>query len=209
MQADEVRDVSNVEQLGVVIRYIKDNAPVERLVEFVACEDIRGAAICQNLLDCLERLHLDPQLCRAQTYDGAGNMAGYKNGCAANFQKVVPRANYYHCASHSLNLALCKACKLPEMTNMMSNMQALAISFKYSPKRHKRLKKALHAVNEERKNQGEAEIKSEKVKLLCETTWVERHRALEDFNEMYEAIIECLTAISHNEDHVWDAKAMT
>ena len=151
MQADEVRDVSNVEQLGVVIRYIKDNAPVERLVEFVACEDIRGAAICQNLLDCLERLHLDPQLCRAQTYDGAGNMAGYKNGCAANFQKVVPRANYYHCASHSLNLALCKACKLPEMTNMMPNMQALAIFFKYSPKRHERLKKALHAVNDERK----------------------------------------------------------
>ena len=59
------------------------------------------------------------------------------------------------------------------------------------------------------KNQGEAEIKSEKVKLLCETRWVERHTALEDFNEMYEAIIECLTAISHNEDHVWDAKAMT
>ena len=110
MQADEVRDVSNVEQLGVVIRYVKDNAPVERLVEFVACQEITGAAICQELLNCLEGLHLDPQVCRAQTYDGAGNiMAGQTNGCSANLQRVVPNASYYHCASHSLNLALSKA----------------------------------------------------------------------------------------------------
>ena len=29
MQVDEFRNVSNVEQLGVVIRYIKENGPVE------------------------------------------------------------------------------------------------------------------------------------------------------------------------------------
>ena len=76
MQADEVCDVSNVEQLGVVLRYVKNNQPVERLVEFVACEQVTGAAICENLLDCLAKLNLDAQSCRAQTYDGAGNMAG-------------------------------------------------------------------------------------------------------------------------------------
>lgn len=35
VQADEVTDVSNWEQLGIVIRYVKDNEIVERLVSFV------------------------------------------------------------------------------------------------------------------------------------------------------------------------------
>ena len=51
-------------------------------------------------------MNLQPELCRAQTYDGAGNMAGHRNGCAAHFKRDYPRATYYHCASHQLNLAL-------------------------------------------------------------------------------------------------------
>ena len=42
--------------------------------------------------------------CRAQTYDEAGNMAGHLNGCSDLFRKKVPKATYYHCASHDLNL---------------------------------------------------------------------------------------------------------
>lgn len=41
-QCDEVTDVSNWEQLGIVIRYVKENKPVERLLEFVSCEKITG-----------------------------------------------------------------------------------------------------------------------------------------------------------------------
>ena len=43
---------------------------------------------------------------RAHTYDGAGNMADAIIGCTANFMKSVPQAHYYHCACHSLNVAL-------------------------------------------------------------------------------------------------------
>ena len=135
VEADEVRDVSNVEQLGIVVRYVKENTPVEVLLEFEQCEETTGAAICQKLVTCLNKLDLDPQNCRAQTYDGAGNMAGATKGCAANFMKIKPRANYYQCASHSLNLALCKASKLPEVQIMMDTLKSVAIFFKYSPQR--------------------------------------------------------------------------
>ncbi|XP_035989382.1 uncharacterized protein LOC118561423 isoform X3 [Fundulus heteroclitus] len=59
--ADEVTDVSNCEQLGVCIRYVKDGIPVERLIDFVGCdcwverhtslEDIHS--LYEALLHCL------------------------------------------------------------------------------------------------------------------------------------------------------------
>ena len=65
IEADEVRDVSNKEQFGIVVRYIKDNTPVEKLLEFLFCEEVTGSAICEKLVACLTRLGLDPKLCRA------------------------------------------------------------------------------------------------------------------------------------------------
>lgn len=45
-QCDEVTDVSNWEQLGIVLRYTTaDSRPVERLLAFVPCDEITGAAI--------------------------------------------------------------------------------------------------------------------------------------------------------------------
>ena len=38
--ADEVTDVSNWEQLGIVFRYVKDGEAVEKLVGFVACKSV-------------------------------------------------------------------------------------------------------------------------------------------------------------------------
>lgn len=131
IQADEVRDVSNWEQLGIVIRYVEDCTPVEQLVEFTTCGDVTGEAVCQNLIKCLQSLNVDPTQCKAQTYDGASSMAGYINGCAVNFMNVAPDAYYYHCGSHSLSHALSKACKCQEIQNMMSTLQTLAIFVKY------------------------------------------------------------------------------
>ena len=66
-------------------------------------------------------------------------MAGLINDSAANFMKIVPQAHCYHCASHGLNLALSKVCKVPEVENMMSTLQTLAVFFNYSPKRQRDL----------------------------------------------------------------------
>ena len=48
-----------------------------------------------------------------------------------------------------------------------------------------------------------------KVKLLCETRRVERHTTLEEFREMSEDILDCLTAMSNNEGNKWRSKTMT
>uniref|UniRef100_A0A3Q2QG90 TTF-type domain-containing protein n=1 Tax=Fundulus heteroclitus TaxID=8078 RepID=A0A3Q2QG90_FUNHE len=161
--ADEVADVSNYEQLGVRIRYVKDGIPVERLIDFVGCDSITGEAVCTNLLTSLRKVGLDPKLCRAQGYDGAGRV----DGCAANFCKESPRAKYFHCASHQLNL-----------------------------------------INQERLAAEQELLAKKKIKLMCETRWVDRHTSLEDFHNLYEALLHCLNVISENADSVWDAKAI-
>ena len=53
------------------------------------------------------------------------------------------------------------------------------------------------------------EVVAGKVKLLCETRRVERHNTLDEFREMSEDILDCLTAILNHEGNKWGSKTMT
>ena len=209
LEADEVADTSGWEQLGLALRYVKDNKPVERLVSFIACESVTGAAICTTILDALATFGLDARFGRAQTYDGAGSMSGHLNGCQAKFRESVPKATYYHCSSHQLNLALSKACTVPSIQSMLSDLKAVGIFFKYSPKRQRRLEQAVMEVNAKRSEEGLSALSSFKAKLMCETRWVERHTVLAEFAQMYEPTVVCLEAIGSNSDGIWNSKSMT
>ena len=117
--------------------------PVERLIDFVACEEVTGEAICNSVVQSLESVGLDIGLCRSQTMDGAGNMSGKTKGFAARFAQLSPRAIYHYCSCHDLNLVLCKSCKLKEVHIMLDSIKQLGIFFKYSPKRSRRLEEAI------------------------------------------------------------------
>ena len=80
LQADEVTDISNWEKLGIIVRYVNDRKPEERLLAFVDCESVTGEKICERVVDTLKQVNLQPQLCPAQTYDGASNMAARVSG---------------------------------------------------------------------------------------------------------------------------------
>lgn len=58
-----------------------------------------------------------------QVYDGAENMSGRLNGVQAIFQQEHAAALYVHCASHSLNLALCHSCSIPGIRNAFGVLQ--------------------------------------------------------------------------------------
>ena len=85
-------------------------------------------------------------------------MAGLLNGCSALCKKKVPKATYYHCASHELNLALSKTAKIPEIKCMLSMFTFLCIFFKYSPKRQWQLEESIMQLNQVLKEQGKNEI---------------------------------------------------
>ncbi len=118
------------EQLGIVVRYVKVTEIVERLVSFVDCESTTGENICQHIFDTFKRMNIDPTMCRAQAYDGAGNMSGRIKGCSAKFLKTVPQAVYYHCASHQLNLVLSQAALISEVRVMLGTLLSVGLFFK-------------------------------------------------------------------------------
>ena len=51
--ADEVTDISNKEQLGLVLRYTIGNNIVERLYEYVDCKSITGESVCREIVSIL------------------------------------------------------------------------------------------------------------------------------------------------------------
>lgn len=212
VMADEITDKSNWEQLGIVVRYVKNCEPYERLLEYISCPDTTGEAISLNVQRCLTNVKLDIHKCRAQTYDGAGNMAGKQRGCAARIQEIEPKALYLHCTSHNLNLALSKGCNVPEIHCMLCALKSVGLFFKFSPKRQRCLERSIEKINNWRKEStipGIDLIKVSKAKVLCETRWVERHTTLEDFNGLFEAVLDCMDTILTERTAGWDAKTIT
>ena len=76
--------------------------------------------------------------------------------------------------------------------NMVSMMQMLGIFFKYSPKPQRKLERSITKIA--------TESLKKKVKPLCETRWVKRHTTFTDLSQLCESILNCLEAISLNND---------
>ncbi|XP_062595498.1 uncharacterized protein LOC134256845 [Saccostrea cucullata] len=137
--------------------------------------------------------------------DGAANMSGKYNGFAAKFQEVSLKATYHYCSNHNLNPVLCKSCQVREVHVLLDALKQFGIFFHYSPKRSRRLEKAVTTVNEGRP--AKDVITKSKMKIFCETRWVEKI-TLRDFEDLYEALLNCLDAIGFSE-RGWDGKAVT
>ena len=57
--ADEVTDCANWIQLGIVIRYDYQQKLVERLYEYVKCDNIRGETIANLIIESLKSNGID------------------------------------------------------------------------------------------------------------------------------------------------------
>ena len=100
-------------------------------------------------------------------------------------------AEYYHCSAHVLNLVLVHASKLPVVRNMIGTVKKHLF---YLPATKKKitLRCALNLYN--------THHESKNFQSLCETRWVERVTALENFVSNYVPIVRTLMAISRWQD---------
>lgn len=105
---DSTPDVSHVDQMSQVIRYVHiEGDKVEVKESFLAFFPISGKTaneLTENILKHLESDNLDIHLCRAQGYDNAATMAGVHGGVQKNIKEINPKALFMPCANHSLNL---------------------------------------------------------------------------------------------------------
>ena len=182
--ADEVADVSNTEQLSLVLSFVDESNEIrEEFVDFLPCMDgTLGQALADMILNRIREYELDPTFIRRQGYDGAGNMSGKFHGCAALISQSCPRAVYVHCYSHVLNLCIAKACDLPVVRNVIGTLNQVCLFFNASPKRQATLEQVI----------GRMPESSTRKTLVdqCWTHWVARHDSFHVFGKLYEAIVE-------------------
>jgi hypothetical protein len=93
---DSTPDVTHIDQLTFILRYIKNAVPKER---FFAVIPIHGHK-ADHLADVVTSL----MNCRGQSYDNAASMPGHYSGLQVRLKEQHRYALYVPCAGHSINL---------------------------------------------------------------------------------------------------------
>ena len=80
---DECTDISNKEQVVIVLRWIDDQlTPHEEFLGLYVVPSIGSSVLVSIIKDTLVRMNLSLTKLRGQCYDGASNMRGAINGVA-------------------------------------------------------------------------------------------------------------------------------
>lgn len=112
---DTTQDISKVDQLSIVIRYVflgKDSGSTSKLLikesflGFTKLEGQDASSMVDHITSSLLALKLDITNCRGQGYDGASVMSGAYTGVQKRIKDLEKTALYVHCAAHNLNLVV-------------------------------------------------------------------------------------------------------
>ena len=131
-------------------------------------------------------------------------MAGRLNGVAALIKAQYPKALYFHCASHALNLCIVSTSKVTNVMSMWVVLKDVSFFFSSSPKRQGQLEDAI--------KEAPADLlgNSPKVKLVdfCRTRWVARHNALVAFKQLFLAVVATLELVGTNSGGSWNSESV-
>lgn len=189
---DTTTDVSNIEQLSLVIRFINENEEVEeRLVALENVSDARGIGMFNVLCNICQKYDIDweNQLC-AQSYDGASSMQGQYSGVRAYIQEKNPRAIYVWCFSHILNLVVVDTCDTSKtMRNFFGDLQSLIAFLRARKRTAIFLKHQKICYPDERVC---------RMKNFSSTRWTSHGRALTVNYEKYKALTNTLKELSNS-----------
>jgi hypothetical protein len=201
LQLDSTRDVAGHEQVSLILRVATNKGESRQyFFGFYQCTSQTAASLEKFILDTLEQLQIPLHFCRCVNFDGASNMSGRLNGLQARICRLVPKAIYFHCAAHRLNLVVVSAChSVKEAVNFFGTVQAAYNFIACAPTRL--------AVYEEAWKELE-ELRDKRMltlKSLCEVRWGCQRRALRVFSIGYPAM---MYSVNTSLETMTDAKAM-
>uniref|UniRef100_H3AGD6 Uncharacterized protein n=1 Tax=Latimeria chalumnae TaxID=7897 RepID=H3AGD6_LATCH len=104
VSVDSTPDISNLDQLKCVVRYVLPNGPVEFLT-FLDFETHSGQDTVKSLLQFFEKIGVNIADCHGQSYDNASNLSGKYQGMQAWIRRSE-NAVSIPCCTRSLNLLL-------------------------------------------------------------------------------------------------------
>ncbi|XP_050515128.1 52 kDa repressor of the inhibitor of the protein kinase-like [Diabrotica virgifera virgifera] len=110
-----------------------------------------------------------------QGYDGCSTMAGEITGVHKRITEKYPKALYFHCASHRLNLVVNDLNDIPQIRNTTGTVKEVITFFRQNGQR-----RAIVGT----------------LQKLCETRWTEKYKAIRKFSEQFVSIAEALQTLS-------------
>ena len=113
---DETRDTSKVEQMSLILRYLRPFSQsleiVESFVGFFPCDGLDAVSLRDTILKVLTDLNIDfKDGVIGQCYDGGSVISGSSGGVQKLMRELVPCAFYVHCHAHRINLVVVDVCK--------------------------------------------------------------------------------------------------
>lgn len=196
LSVDSTPDISHVDQLTVILRYVKttDGQVVERFFTFVPISSHTGEALATTVLTFLEKCNIDITYLRGQSYDNAANMSGCYNGLQAHIARVNKLAYYIPCAAHSLNLVgVCAVESCVGATSFFGLVQSMYNFFSASTHRWGVM---LKCISDQDNDHPEGRVLV--VKRVSDTRWCSRADAAKALSEGYTALQRALMVIAED-----------
>ena len=171
---DETTDVTNQEQVTILLRRIDDNFETyEEFIGLYMVSSIEAEYLTEVIKDTMIRLILSIQKLRGQCYDGCSTMSGIRTGVAKRISDEELRAVFTHCYGHSLNLACNDTVKKSKLVKQaLETTQEITKLIKFSPRRDAVFKKF------KAESDSNLESKTMGIRVLCPTRWTVRADSL-------------------------------
>ena len=87
---DSIPDITNVDHLTIIFRYVLPDGPVEQFVEFIPSRGHTGHQLADLLFEFIEDNGISLEDLRGQSYDNLSNMSGKCKG----MQAIIKERNY-------------------------------------------------------------------------------------------------------------------
>ncbi|XP_025196823.1 52 kDa repressor of the inhibitor of the protein kinase-like [Melanaphis sacchari] len=179
--SDESADISGVEQLTIVIRFLdKQSSPIkirEEFLGFLPLDKLDAESVATKILSFMEDSGLNLSKLYGQGYDGCATMAGKVGGVAKLIRNRYNKALYFHCASHRLNLVINDLNKIMVIRNTIGTIKEIIKFYRESTLRRNLIPN---------------------IPLFCETRWSSKYKSIRLFSENFIAIIQILQSLSVN-----------
>ena len=89
-------NITNVDQLTIIFRYVLPDGPVQRFVKFIPTREHTGHQLADLLFEFIEDNGINLKGLRGQSYDNASNMSGKYKGMQVIIKERGP---FFHVCS--------------------------------------------------------------------------------------------------------------
>ena len=141
---------------------------------------------------------VDLEHCHAQVYDRACAMAGKSKGMSVVIKSQLPQAEFVHCRSHCINLAVIFNWKNEVICGFMADLTSFCFFFANSPKRQQYFENFIDFHKELFKV---SETNHRHIIGSSKTTWVKRQKAYNNHFMLYKFVVSAFESIIHIKLH--------